>query len=314
MRAAVLLNPGAGAVASGDLTPEAITAAFAGVGVEAKVELPPAGQMAERARAAARTFDAVVAAGGDGTVRCVAAALAGSGTPLGVLPLGTLNHFAKDLGIPTDLDGAARVVGAGVVRPLDLGEVNGEMFVNNAVLGFYPLVVEARDRERKRTGRGKWLAAAWALAKVLPRVPALRFRVTVEGERVSRKTRLVFIGNNEYEMNVFTAGARNRLDSGDLYLYVADCPDLPSLLGLALYALVRDARRSPRFESWTAPELTVECSRRRLHVVLDGEVFHLAPPLVFRNRSRVLRVIVPGETAARDEVSSTTSSNERRSA
>ncbi|HEY8019530.1 MAG TPA: diacylglycerol kinase family protein [Thermoanaerobaculia bacterium] len=295
MRVAVLLNRSAGAVVSGDLTPEGVAAAFARAGVDAAVELCAGGVMAGRARAACgEGFDAVVAAGGDGTVRCVAAALAGTEVPLGVLPLGTLNHFAKDLGIPADLEGAARVVGSGVPRALDLGSVNGERFVNNAVLGFYPVVVEERDRERRRTGRGKWLAAAWALARVLPRVPALRFQMEVDGERVQRKTRLVFVGNNEYEMNVFTAGARNRFDSGDLYLYVADCPGRRCLLGLALYALVRDARRSPRFESWKAPELTIESSRRRLTAVLDGEVVHLTPPLVFRNETRVLRVIAPG--------------------
>jgi len=304
MRAIVLLNRAAGAVVSGDLTPDSIAAAFAAAGVEAEVPLIPPGGMDARAKAAAREgYDAVVAAGGDGTVRCVAAALADSGIPLGVLPLGTLNHFAKDLGIPADLEGAARVVGAGAVRALDLGSVNGETFVNNAVLGFYPPVVEARDRERRRRGLNKWLAAAWALARVLPRVPALGVAVEVEGERVHRRTRLVFVGNNEYEMNVFTAGARNRFDSGELYLYVADCPDRLSLLGLALYALVRDARRSPRFESWTAPEFTIESSRRRLSAVLDGEVVHLAPPLAFRNRPRALRVIVPPAEPAGGEAS-----------
>jgi diacylglycerol kinase family enzyme len=304
MRAIVLLNRGSGAVVSGDLTPEAVAAAFAAAGVEADVPLIPTGGMDDRARAAVREgYDAVVAAGGDGTVRCVAAALAGSGTPLGVIPLGTLNHFARDLGIPADLDGAARVVGGGVVRALDLGSVNGETFVNNAVLGFYPPVVAARDAERKRRGLNKWLAAAWALARVLPRVPALGVAVQVQGERVHRRTRLVFVGNNEYEMNVFTAGARNRFDSGDLYLYMADCPGHLCLAGLALYALVRDARRSPRFESWTAPEFTIESSRRRLSAVLDGEVVHLTPPLAFRNRPRALQVIAPAEEPAGDKAS-----------
>ncbi len=304
MRAIVLLNQLAGTVVAGDLTPDTVAEAFAQAGVDAHVELTPPKTMAERTRAAVEQgYDAVVAAGGDGTVRCVAAALAETGTALGVLPLGTLNHFAKDLGIPAELAGAAEVVGTGVPRTLDLGSVNGEMFVNNAVLGFYPLVVEERDRERERTGRGKWLAAAWALARVLPRVPALRLSVDVEGERVRRKTHLVFVGNNEYEMNVFTAGARNRFDSGELYLYVADCPDRLRLFSLALYALVRDARRSPRFESWTAPEFTIESSRRRLHAVLDGEVAHLAPPLVFRNRPGVLRVIVPRGAPARADIS-----------
>ncbi len=306
MRVAVLVNQVAAPVASGALTPASLSAVFAAAGVEATVELvPPRSMGARAASAAGQGYDAVVAAGGDGTVRSVAGALAGAGAgaALGVLPLGTLNHFARDLGIPTDFAGAAGVIASGERRALDLGSVNGEAFVNNAVLGFYPLVVLERDRERRQLGRGKWLAAAWALARVLPRVPALHVGIEVDGRRVERKTRVVFVGNNEYEMNVFTAGARNRFDSGDLYLYIADCASRRCLVGLALYSLVRDLRSSPRCESWTAPEFTIASSRRRLHAVLDGEVVHLAPPLVFRNRPRALAVIVPAGGAPGDAVS-----------
>ncbi|HXO21686.1 MAG TPA: diacylglycerol kinase family protein [Thermoanaerobaculia bacterium] len=294
MRVTVLVNRSARTVVSGELTPERVGAAFRGVRIEAKVEFVAAGEMAARAgRAAAEGAEAVVAGGGDGTVRAVAGALGGTATPLGVLPLGTLNHFAKDLGIPADLPGAAGVVATGTTRTLDLGEVNGQVFVNNASLGFYPPVVRERDRQRRRLGRNKWVAAASALVKVLPRVPALRLVLQVAGEEIRRTSRFVFVGNNEYSMNVFTMGARNRFDSGDLYLYIACGSGRLDLLKIALLALVRDATRSDAFESWCIPGFTIEVRRRTVPVFLDGEVLNLEPPLHFHTRARALQVRVP---------------------
>lgn len=297
VRFAVLVNQAAGTASAGKITQESVEAAFRDAGADAVVEKIPGEEMAERARAAVRAgFDAVVAGGGDGTVRCVAGVLAGTGTALGVLPLGTLNHFARDLKIPEDLPGAAQALAAGNVRALDLGEVNGEVFVNTSVLGFYPPVVQERDRQREHQGRHKWVAAAFALAKVLPRTPALRLSFQVEGQEVKRRTRFVLVGNNEYSMSFFTPGERNLFDSGNLYLYIANCPDRLGLLRLALLALVRDATRSDRFDAWSTPEFTIDVRRKRkkpLPVFLDGEVVLLAPPLRYRVRPRELRVLVP---------------------
>ena len=216
MRATILVNSSAGAVSSGTITSAGIAEAFRAAGVDATVESVAGGAMAEQARAALQSgVDAVVAGGGDGSIRCVAAVLAGTRTPLGVLPLGTLNHFARDLGIPTDLEGAARAIAAGRVRALDIGEVNGQIFVNTSCLGFYPPVVRERDRQRAHLGRGKWLAAVSALLTVLPRAHALRLSIGVDGQTLRRTTRFVFVGNNEYRMHLFTQGERKIFDSGD---------------------------------------------------------------------------------------------------
>ena len=297
MKLIVLVNRSAGTVLSGKVTQEGVEKAFRDAGVEATVEMIPGGEMEERARAAVRAgVDGVVAGGGDGTVRCVAGVLAGTGIALGVLPLGTLNHFARDLGIPEEIPEAAKALAGGDVRDLDLGEVNGEVFVNTSVLGFYPPVVQERDRQRKREGRNKWLAAAVALVKLLPRVPALHLSLTFEGKKVERKTHFVLVGNNEYSMSVFTPEKRNLFDSGDLYLYITNCPNKRCLFRLALLALVSNATRSDRFDSWCIPELTIDVRRkkkRKLPVFLDGEVVLLDPPLRYRVRSRELRVLAP---------------------
>jgi diacylglycerol kinase family enzyme len=119
-------------------------------------------------------LDAIVVGGGDGSVGTVAGVLAGTGVPLGVLPLGTLNHFAKDLGIPTDLAGAVAVIAAGQTRDVDIAEVNGKPFVNNSSIGLYPHMVIHRDRQTRLLGIGKPLATLLASLHTLQRFPRRR--------------------------------------------------------------------------------------------------------------------------------------------
>lgn len=294
MRVAVIVNSGAGSVRDGRLDPATVENLFREAGIEAEIRFVPGDRIDETAREAISSgAEAVVAGGGDGTIRAVAARLVGGPVPLGVLPVGTLNHFARDLGIPLDLPEAVRLIAEGTIRTLDVGEVNGEIFVNNSVLGFYPPVVKVRDREREEKRRGKWLATASALVKVLPRHPLLRVRIRAEGLDVARSTHFVFVGNNEYEMNAFTYGARSRLDSGKLYLYVVRSRGRLELLWLVLLGLFRDLKRTDRVECWSMPDLTIEVRKRSIPVYLDGEVMVLETPLRYRTRVRDLRVILP---------------------
>ena len=293
MRVAVIVNRSAGSIAP-DQGDEELREKFRAVGVDADVKLVPGEEIVATAKkAAAGGVDAVVAGGGDGTIRAVASALSGSEVPLGVLPLGTLNHFAKDLGIPTDLDGAVELIPKGEIRALDLGEVNGEVFINNSVLGFYPPVVQLRDWQRRKHNRNKWVAAVIAMFKVLPHVHSLRLRMEADGLEMHRETRFVFIGNNEYQMNAFNFGARSRLDSGCLYLYIARPRTRAGLAGLALLSLVKDVTQTEHFDCFNLPAFDVDTRRKALPVFLDGEVTMMNPPLQYRVQPRALRVILP---------------------
>src|SRR5581483_6186931 len=122
----------------------------------------------------------IVAAGGDGTLNAVASALVGTDIALGVLPMGTLNHFAKDLKIPLDVAHAARAIAEGHTKTVDVGVVNGRIFVNNSSLGLYPHIVRARELKQHRPGWGKWTALVWATWLVLRRSPFLRLRLCLE--------------------------------------------------------------------------------------------------------------------------------------
>lgn len=152
-RAHVILNGSAGA-GHDDATAHALREQFRQAGVEAQVVLAAnGGEMTAAARKAlAAASDVVVAAGGDGTINAVASVLAGSGVPFGVLPLGTLNHFAKDIGMPLELEEAVRTIGAGRTRRVDVGQVNDRIFLNNSSLGLYPDIVHDRDTSAAASG------------------------------------------------------------------------------------------------------------------------------------------------------------------
>jgi diacylglycerol kinase family enzyme len=245
----------------------------------------------EAANASRLNVDAVVAAGGDGTISAVAAALAGGDMPLGVLPRGTLNHFARDLGIPRELRAAARVVAAGRVRRVDVGEVNGRIFINNSSIGIYPAMVQERDAQRMRWRRKKWLAMAMAAMRVFRSPPLLHIRVKVGPDNYDLRTPLVLVGNNRYELSLPALGGRPTLTGGELSLHVAKRTARAGIVWLAVRGLVGRLRASRDFYVAYPTELVVDASRTRLAVAIDGEVIRLDPPLLFRIRPQHLAVL-----------------------
>ena len=264
-------------------------------GVKARISLAESGaEILDLARRAVRdNCEPVIAGGGDGTINAVASTLIGTQRTLGVLPLGTLNHFAKDLHIPLDLEGAARVCREGHAAQVDVGEVNGRIFHNNSSLGLYPTIVRHREQQQQRLGRGKWPAFFWALLTVLRRYPFLSVRLSVDDREMSRRTPFVFIGNNEYEMENFNLGARSCIDKGQLSLYVAQRTGRLGLLRLALGALFGGLRNQQDFDSVCTKEIWIETRHSRLRVATDGEVTMLDTPLHYRVRPGALRVLVP---------------------
>jgi len=263
---------------------------------DAHVSLAESGaEIVELARRAASDANVriVVAGGGDGTVNAVASELVGTDKALGVLPLGTLNHFAKDLNIPLDLEGAARNIIEGEAVKVDVGEVNGRIFINNSSLGLYPSIVRHREKQQERLGRGKWFAALWATLEVFRRYPLFRVRLSVDGHEFRRRTPFVFIGNNEYQMDAFNLGARSCLDAGHLSLHLTRDIGRWGLVRLAVRAIFGRLRESKDFDALCAREVWIETRRARLRVATDGEVTIMRSPLHYRVRPGALRVIAP---------------------
>jgi diacylglycerol kinase family enzyme len=294
--AAVIINAGAGLGYCAEFQQE-LHAKFAAHGLLAEITLAHSGtELVAAARAAlARGVPLVAAGGGDGTINAVASVLvqAGAGVHFGVLPLGTLNHFAKDLRIPLSLDDAIANLAHGRPVRVDVGEVNGRIFLNNSSLGLYPDIVRDRERQQRRLGRGKWLAFCWAALAALKRYPFLSVRLEVDGVAHARRTPFVFIGNNVYQMQGLNIGERERLDGGQLSLYVAQQPTRLGLVRLAWHALMGRLAQQRDFDVAAARELIIETRKLRLRVATDGEVTIMQPPLAYRIRPGALTVIVP---------------------
>jgi diacylglycerol kinase family enzyme len=298
-RALVLLNAHSG-TGCGPERGEEVAALFAQVGMQAEVVLAHGGDDFEAALQRARSDETrvVVAGGGDGTQAAVAAALAGSGCVQGVLPLGTLNHFAKDLGIPLKLEDAVRTIAQGRVLQVDVGEVNGRVFINNSSLGLYPEIVRERELQRMRLGKSKWRALASATLRATQRPHGLAVRIESESEEQVRRTPFVFIGNNRYTMEGLNIGARDSLQRGELALYLARRRGRLALLQLALRALAKRLDQSEDFEVVTGQAFVISTHDARIRVATDGEIAMLETPLHYRIRPGALRVMVPVEAPA----------------
>ena len=280
--------------------PERVEQAFRQAGIAARLFVGRRGEEVEvLARRALRDRPAVlVAGGGDGTLGTVVNALAGSGTALGVLPLGTLNHFAKDLGLPLGLEEAVGVLASGRRARIDLGEVNGRRFLNNASLGIYPDIVRERRRQQQRLGRSKFSAMVWASLAVLNRAPLLSLRLELDERVQGCRAPFVFVGNNDYRMQGFSIGTRERLDGAHLSIYTTSHCHGGGLIQLALRALLGRLRQADDFIALRARTLRVEASKMRLLVATDGELSLMQTPLEFRILPAALEVIVPSHAGA----------------
>jgi diacylglycerol kinase family enzyme len=295
---AVVLNDSSG---SGDCATASakVEEMFAAAGREARVIVATGGGRLRESieRAVQDGCETLVAGGGDGTINLAASALVGRNIPLGVLPLGTLNHFAKDLGIPLELEEAIRVILDGVSCRVDVGEVNGRVFLNNSSLGVYPAIVRLRERYQAG-GLGKWVAALWAGLAGLRRNPFMAVRLIVQGEAAVRRTPFVFVGNNEYRMVGLQAGKRDSLAQGHVAVYVLNADRRIGILRLAWQVLLNGVDEVKELDLLTVTHATIETRRPRLQVALDGEVVILPSPLEYRSRPAALQVYVPASTSA----------------
>jgi len=292
--ATVLLNRGGGAVAADTEIADKVADALAEAGVEAEVELIEGGDCAVRCRAIAERGDRlVIVGGGDGTVSAAASVLVGTDTRLGILPLGTLNHFARDLGIPADLAEAAQLIAAGSERRVDVAEMNELMFINNSAIGLYPLMVVDRDLQRRRLGRSKRLAMIVASLRTLARFNHQRLSLTVNDEQARVDTPLLFVGNNDYRIDLGAPGQRESLDDGQLCVMVMRKKTRSGLIAASIRALFNRSRPDDMAYLDGVERLRVDSRRSQLTVSLDGEVVRATAPLDYRICKKALTVIAP---------------------
>jgi YegS/Rv2252/BmrU family lipid kinase len=293
-RVPVLINRGGGAASRDPNIGETVAKALQAAGVDGEVELVGGGDCVVRCRALAERGDElVIVGGGDGTISAAASALVGTDTKLGILPLGTLNHFARDLGIPTDLDEAAKLIAGGSDRRVDVAEMNDRIFINNSAIGLYPQLVIDRDLQRKRLGRSKRLAMIVASARTLARFGHHRLTLTVNDEKERVDTPLLFVGNNDYRIDIGAPGQRESLEDGQLSVMVMRKKTRLGFIAASIRALFNREREDDMERIEGVERLRVSSRRSAIAVSLDGEVAGAAPPLDYRIRKGALRVIAP---------------------
>jgi diacylglycerol kinase family enzyme len=239
----------------------------------------------------AKACDAIVVGGGDGTVSAAASAAAESGIALGVLPLGTMNLFARSLGIPLDMRAAAEALAGGGTEAVDIGVVNGRHFVHHVTLGLHPRMIRIRERLRYGSRLGKLLATlqAWWVAVRQP--PKLAVRIDADGEHLNRRTAAVLVTNNPLGEGHLPYA--DDLREGRLGLYVTTSRRWGDLLQLAAQLALGDTAGTPLMESRKARRIEIGLDHDVVNASVDGEVVSLSTPVKISVRAGGLTVLRP---------------------
>lgn len=297
MKVGIILNQQAGSLVDRPLdgAKQAIRAAFERRGAEVDLHTVDGAQCTETIQ---RVLDSdaeiVVIGGGDGTLHSAVKLALPTGKTLGVIPLGSLNLLARDLHMPLELEAAAEALAAGRVRVIDIAEVNGEPYTNSSILGFYPQVVQERERQRKQHRLLKWPGAALALAKTLYKLPLLDVRLDW-GEGPKRmRTPILVVSNNVYDDGFGLVLTRQSLDAGKLGVYVARERNAFAMLRLMGRLVAGSWKQDEALDTYAVTSLTVHSRRHRLKMVNDGEIRKLHAPLHYRIRPGALKVLAPG--------------------
>ena len=266
MRRVLFVNPGSG---KGGPSVEELTAAAEALGVRVHV-LADGDELAELARGV--DTDVLGMAGGDGSLGAVAAVAIERDLPFACVPWGTRNHFASDVGLDTDDPlGTLAAFGEGVERRVDVGRVGEQVFLNNVSLGVYARLVHRREQRRRRGEAFARLRALLGSLKDRRRIE----RFVVDGEPV--RASVLLVANNEYRVDLFSIGERDRIDEGTLAIYAA-----------------RGLRRL-RWTERRAHEVRIETSRNSVPAAVDGEPLVFESPLELRVDPGALRLLLPRE-------------------
>jgi diacylglycerol kinase family enzyme len=236
----------------------------------------------------------ILVAGGDGSICTGAGAVCGSEVELAVMPAGTLNHFAIDNGIPTDLAEAARVGVGTATATADVGYAGERVFLNTSSIGAYVTFVRLRDRLEKSFGYR--LASLIALIRIFVRMPTIGVQLEVDGASQTYRTPLVFIGVGERELQLPALGSRVKGGKRQLHVFVVRGRKRARILALTMEAVARGVdtvRRKPELDAFLVDHCTIEMKRRRAMVSFDGETELMTTPLEYRIEPDALRIVVP---------------------
>lgn len=253
-------------------------------------------QLVDMARGAVRDgFDIVVALGGDGTQSAVAGALAGTRAVMGVLPGGTFNYFARDLGVGETLEDALATLQSATVRPVDVGQIENLIFLNNVSLGAYPHILKTREGIYRRWGRSR-VAAYWSVLIAMRRLRhPMQVSTIVDGEERHFSTALVFVARSAYQLDSFGLDGADAIRAGKFAVLIARARRPVPLLRSALRLALGFSAKDSDFELILTDDLTIETGRRQQLVAHDGEKTRMVSPFRLQVRHEALMVLVPAD-------------------
>lgn len=248
--------------------------------------------IARTARAAAQDSDIVAGLGGDGTQSAVAGALAGTDAVMAVLPGGTFNYFARELGVET-LDDALTAVAGGRVARRDLGSVNDRVFLNNASFGLYPQILKQREEIYRRWGRSRIMAYWSVLVALRDLRDPMHLTVTVDGAPRDVHTPLAFVARSAYQLETLGMDGAEAVREGHFALFIAKGKTRADLAGAALRLAMGKMARGADFDMVVSDDMEIETRNPRKLVALDGEKETMTSPFRLQVLHDALKVIVP---------------------
>jgi diacylglycerol kinase family enzyme len=280
------LNAGSG-------TTDAARKAMTDAGFEFEEVEPPA--MEPRLKQAIeRGARRIVVGGGDGTIATAASLVAKKDIELAILPAGTLNHFAKDHDIPTDLGEAARVAADGEIGRADIGYLNDSVFLNTSSIGAYVTFVRVRERLEKHLGYK--LASLVALVRTWTVLRTFTVTLEVEGVKKTYRSSMVFIGSGERELKLPILGNRVKNGRRGLHVMIVGGRKRARLFAVALAGVAkgtREAGKLPEFDDFLVDSFRIDLTRSHAMIALDGELKEMSTPLDYRLERDALKLVVP---------------------
>ncbi|MBA3656169.1 MAG: diacylglycerol kinase [Gemmatimonadaceae bacterium] len=239
----------------------------------------------------------ILISGGDGSVATAASVVVNSDVELAVLPGGTLNHFAKDNGIPTDLKEAVQVAVNGTTRKVDVGFVHERIFLNTSSIGAYVTFVRVRERFEKTFGYR--IASALAFIRIMTRLRPVGVKVEVDGKMNTYRSPVVFVGVGQRELKMPSLGSRVTGGERGLQVIVVSGSSAARVLALAFAAVARGTRsasRTPDMDSFIVEKFSIELRHASANVAVDGEIVVMETPLEYRIAREALTVVVPSDS------------------
>jgi diacylglycerol kinase family enzyme len=292
-RGILFLNPRAGTFSTSDESSLRTLAEESGLRVlDVRPELDVRKVVRETLAAGMRAF---VVAGGDGSVHHVAQALVNTEGVLGVVPVGSVNHLARDLGVPLgDWQAALEIALKGTIRQIDVGRVNGQYFINSVMFGLYPSVSEYRERFRSINSR--WAAYVKAARLALRHFPHVTLVLEHDGRVETLRTQMFVVAVNAYDLStVGMVAPKTTLHDGRLSMYSLSFMNRPQFIRAAAKYFRGKIGDVPGFRAIRTAQLRIDTGRGRLRVSLDGELIDMQTPLQIAAVPSSLLVRAPGQ-------------------